>query len=65
MTVAKGIINTLAHLINTDATRYTRIWRFALPTNPFEPMIEEGKCWLTNLGMDDWGLGKQINISII
>ena len=64
MPEAKEIINTLVHIINTEVAPYTRIWRFALPTNPFEPVIEEGMCWLTNLGVDDWGLGKQINISI-
>jgi len=64
MTVAKEIIKMLVHLINTEVAPFTTIWRFALPINPFEQMIEEGTCWLTNLGEDDWGLGKRINISI-
>jgi len=64
MTVAKDIINTLAHLINTGVAPDTKIWRFSLLTKPFESMTVEGKCWLTNLGVNDWGLGKRINISI-
>jgi len=64
MTVAKEIIVTLVHLINNKVVSYTKIQCFSLPSDPFKQKIKMGKCWLSNLEEDDYGLGKWINISI-
>ena len=64
MSLAKEILDELVYLINTQVAPNKMFWCLVLPTSVFEQMIDVGRRWLTNLGMDDWGLGMWINISI-
>jgi len=65
MSVAKNILDKLVHLINDDVAPHTKVWCLLIPTSSFEQMIDLSRRWLTNLGVDDWGLGRRINILIV
>jgi len=54
MTLAQAIIDNIDHPINTEAPH----GKASLPTCVFEQMMEEARRWLTQLGVDDRGLGR-------
>jgi len=64
MSLAKEILGKLVNLINDDVAPNTKVWCLSLPISSFEQMIDLSRRWLTNLGVEDWGLGRWKNISI-
>jgi len=63
MSLAKEITSRHGKLINAVVASHKKVWCLLLPTS-FEQTIKEARRWLTNLEVDDWGLGRWIYIFI-